>query len=46
MIAYHLSILERIARTEKGTEIAKNFPDEQLLMLSVQTPCMLILSIT
>ena len=38
VIADHLSRLERIARIEKGTEIAKNFPDEQLFMLLVQTP--------
>ena len=38
VIADHLSILERIAGTEKGTKIAEIFPDEQLLMLSVQTP--------
>ena len=38
VIAYHLSRLKRIAGTEKGTEITENFPDEQLLMLSVQTP--------
>ena len=38
MIANHLSRLERTAGTEKRAEIAENFPDEQLLMLSVQTP--------
>ena len=38
VIADHLSRLERIARKEKGTEIAEIFPDEQLFMLSVQTP--------
>ena len=38
VIADHLSILERIAGTEKGTEIAEIFPDKQLFMLSVQTP--------
>ena len=38
VIADHLSRLERIAGTEKGTEIAKIVPDEQLFMLSVQTP--------
>ena len=38
VIADHLSRLERIAGTEKGTEIAEIFPDKQLLMLSVQTP--------
>ena len=36
--ADHLSRLERIAGIEKGTEIAKKFPDEQLFMLSIQTP--------
>ena len=36
--ADHLSRLERTAETEKGAEIAKKFPDEQLFMLSVQTP--------
>ena len=38
VIADHLSRLERIAGIEKGTEIAKTFLDEQLFMLSVQTP--------
>ena len=38
VIADNLSRLERIAGTEKGTEVAEIFPDEQLLMLSVQTP--------
>ena len=38
VIADHLSRLERIAKTEKGTEIKEIFPDEQLFMLSVQTP--------
>ena len=38
VIADHLSRLERIAETEKGTEIEEIFPDEQLFMLSVQTP--------
>ena len=38
VIVDHLSRLERISGTEKGIEIAKNFPDEQLFMLSVQTP--------
>ena len=36
MMADHLSRLERIARTEKGAKIAEIFPDEQLLMFSVQ----------
>ena len=38
MIADHLSRLERIAGTEKGTEIEEIFPDEQLFMLSLQVP--------
>ena len=38
VIADHLSRLERIVGTEKGTKIAKNFPEEQLFMLSIQTP--------
>ena len=38
VIADHLSRLERIAETEKWEEIAEFFPDEQLLLLSVQTP--------
>ena len=38
VIADHLSRLKRIAATEKGTEIAEIFPDEQLFMLSIQTP--------
>ena len=38
VIADHVSRLERIAGTERGAKIAKIFPDEQLFMLSVQTP--------
>ena len=38
VITDHLSRLERTAGVEKGAEIASIFPDEQLLMLSVQTP--------
>ena len=38
VIADHLSRLEMIAGKEKGTELAENFPDEQLFFLSVQTP--------
>ena len=34
----HLSRLEMTAGNEKGTEIAETFPDEQLFLLSVQTP--------
>ena len=30
--------MERISGTEKGIEIARIFPDEQLFVLSVQTP--------
>ena len=36
--ADHLSRLEMIAGKEKGTELAENFPDEQLFLLSFQTP--------
>ena len=38
MIANHLSRLEMTAGKEKGTEIEKKFPDEQLFLLLVQTP--------
>ena len=38
VIANHLSRLEMTARNEKGTEITENFPNEQLFLLSVQTP--------
>ena len=38
VIADHVSRLERIAGTERGAKIAEIFPDEQLFMLSVQTP--------
>ena len=38
MIAYHLSILEMTIGNEKGTEIVENFLDEQLFLLSFQTP--------
>ena len=38
VIADHLSRLEMNAGKEKGNEIAENFPDEQLFLLSVQTP--------
>ena len=37
-IADHLSRLEKTAKKEKGIEIAENFPDEHLFLLSVQTP--------
>ena len=39
VIAYHLSRLKKTVEKEKGTEIAENFPDEKLFLLSVQTPC-------
>ena len=35
MIADHLSRLEKITEEEKGSEIEKNFPNEQLFLLSV-----------
>ena len=38
VIAYHLTRFEMIAGKEKGTELAKKFLDEQLFLLSVQTP--------
>ena len=38
MIADHLSRLEMTAGNEKGTEIAENFLDEQLFVLTVQAP--------
>ena len=38
MIADHLSRLEKTTKEKKGSEIEKNFPDEQLFILSVQTP--------
>ena len=38
MIVDHLFRLEKTAEKEKETEIAKNFPDEQLFLLLVQTP--------
>ena len=38
MIADHLSRLEMNAGKEKRNEIAKNFPNEQLFLLLVQTP--------
>ena len=38
VIADYLSRLERTVGTEKEAEIAEIFPDEELLMLSVQTP--------
>ena len=38
VIAYHLFRLERTAEPKKGAEIAEMFFDDQLLMLSIQTP--------
>ena len=38
MIADHLSKLEKTIEEEKGSEIAEKFLDEQLFLLSVQTP--------
>ena len=38
VIVDNLSRLEMTVGNEKGTEIAENFPDEQLFLLSVQTP--------
>ena len=38
VIADHLSSLEMTAKKEKGTEIAENFLDKQLFLLSDQTP--------
>ena len=38
MIVDHLSRLEMIAGKEKETDLVENFPDEQLFLLSVQTP--------
>ena len=38
VIADHLSRLEKTTEKEKETNIVENFPDEQLFLLSVQTP--------
>ena len=38
VIADHLSRLEKTTEEEKGSEIAKNFPNEKLFLLAVQTP--------
>ena len=38
VIVDDLSRLEKTAKKEKETEIAKNFPNEQLFLLSIQTP--------
>ena len=37
VIVDHLSRLEKATEEEKGGDIAENFPDEQLFLLSVQT---------
>ena len=38
VIVDHLSRLEKTIEEEKGSDIAENFPDEQLFLLSIQTP--------
>ena len=38
VIVDHLSRLKNTAEKEKETEIAENFPDKQLFLLSIQTP--------
>ena len=38
VIADHLSRMEKTIEEEKEIEIPKNFPDEQLFLLSVQVP--------
>ena len=38
MIVDHLSRLEKTTEGENGSEIAENFPDEHLFLLSVQVP--------
>ena len=38
VIADHLSRLEKTIEEEKEIEIAENFPDEQLFLLSTQVP--------
>ena len=38
VIADHFSRLEKIVENEKKTEIEENFHDEQLFLLSIQTP--------
>ena len=38
VIADHLSRLEKTTEEEKEIEIAENFPEEQLFLLSVQVP--------
>ena len=38
VIADHLARLEKTTEEEKESEIEENFPDEQLFLLSIQTP--------
>ena len=38
VIVDHLSRLENTIEEEKGSKLEENFPDEQLLVLAVQTP--------
>ena len=38
VITDHLSRLEKTTEEEKGNEIVENFLDEQLFLLSIQTP--------
>ena len=38
VIVDHLSIIEKTTVEEEGTELAENFPDEQLFQLSFQSP--------
>ena len=38
MISHHLSRFEKISEKEKETIIAENFPNEQVFLLSIQTP--------
>ena len=38
VIPDHLSRIEKLTEEERGTEIEKNFPDEQLFQMTVQAP--------
>ena len=38
MISHHLSRFEKISEKEKEPIIAENFPNEQVFLLSIQTP--------
>ena len=38
VIADHLSRLEKLIEDERGTEIEENFPDEQLVQISIKVP--------